>query len=92
MDEAITYLNQHGTSTSQIRLFEVWISGRAVRVELHDHGREADVLRYSALAFSPDIPEADRVVNEIGYSTGNPDQTVQGALMNLHWTVFEGKD
>jgi hypothetical protein len=89
MDEAIEYLNQHGTEAAQIQLFEVWVSGAAVRVELHDRGEDADVLRYSALAYSPEVPEADRRVNEKGFSLGNPDTTVRGALMNLHWTVFE---
>jgi hypothetical protein len=92
MDEVITYLNRHGTETSQIRLFEVWISDSAVRVELHDRGQEADAHRYHAEAFSPDIPEAKRVTNSYGYSIGGDDATVQGALVNVHWDVFKSAE
>ncbi|WP_143143646.1 hypothetical protein [Agrococcus sp. Marseille-P2731] len=59
MDQALDLLNamKDAEAASEVRNFDVWITGRPVRVELHDTGEGAGSLRYWAAAYSPDVPE-----------------------------------
>ena len=93
MDEILEYLNgiNGAEEASEVRTFDLYISGFGVRVEVHDHGERADSLRWQVQAFSPDIPEQERGVNAHGSSSGNPDPTLRGALMEVHWNVFTNR-
>jgi len=94
MSEILDFLKSRfrGGEPAEVRTFDLYINNYLVRVEVHDHGIDAGSLRYSAHAFSPDIPEADRVMNTRGESLGNPDGNLRMALENVHWNVFENRD
>lgn len=74
---------------AQITIYDVWIKGQQVRLELTDRGEVEGPLRYSVTAYSVDVPASERVVNTHGLSVGNPDRSIDGALSMVHWNVFE---
>lgn len=92
VNEILEYLNGLGGAeeAAQVQTFEVWLHGARVRVEVHDRGPSAGSVRFTAYAWAPDVPEADRTMNAVGESLGNPDSEVRTALMNVHWGVFRG--
>jgi hypothetical protein len=95
MDEIRDFLSSldAASEASRVHLYEVWIDSNLVRVDLKDRGPEASgPTRYSAQAYSVDMPETERVVNSKGLSLGNPDGTVIGALDNIHWWIFNTRD
>lgn len=53
-----------------------------IRMDLTDRGEDVGANRYSVMAYAPEIPEESRVVNSYGFTAGNPDDTIRGALMN----------
>lgn len=91
MDEVLSFFdNQSGMSEgSKISHYEVVIGNHAVRVEIFDRGEGSGSSRFSVIAYTPDVPEAEREVNSVGYAVGNPDPTLQGALHEVHWNVFK---
>ena len=94
MSDILDFLNSRfeGGEAAEVRIFDLYINNFQVRVEVNDHGADAGSLRYSAYAFSPDIPEADRIINTHGESLGNPDGSLRMALENVHWNVFEHRE
>lgn len=74
---------------AQITIYDVWIKSQQVRLELTDRGATQGAQRYAVTAYSVDVPATDRVINSHGLSIGNPDETIEGALSNVHWNVFE---
>ena len=66
----------------------VRIRGRDVTVNVHDRGPETGPIRYVAHAHWDDKDIADAVPNIDGYTVGEPDASVSGALFNLQWGVF----
>jgi hypothetical protein len=93
MDEIIEYLNEWagGVDASELRTFDLHIANFPVRVEVHDRGETGGSTRYSARAFSPDIPVADRVLDSRGEAVGNPEDSIPGALSNVRWSVFQDR-
>lgn len=91
MEEFLNYFagREGYEEPAQITIYDVWIKGQEVRLELTDRGAAAGRQRYSVTAYSVEVPEMDRVVNSHGLSIGNPDETIEGALSMVHWNVFE---
>lgn len=86
--EVLDELNSHGAEAAQVSTFSMWVKGGEVRVELFDHGPHAGATRFSAQAFTPDMPEGERSVNSKGLTIGNPGRDFREALDNLHWEIF----
>jgi uncharacterized membrane-anchored protein len=91
MEEILNYFagREGYVEPAQVTIYDVWIKGQQVRLELVDRGDAEAGQRYAVTAYSVDVPVADRVVNSHGLSIGNPDETIKGALFNVHWNVFE---
>ncbi|MCK8468267.1 hypothetical protein M0722_13790 [Microbacterium sp. KSW4-16] len=90
-DEVIEFLNSrsHASEAARVATYRVYLGSREVSVEVHDAGEGAGQNRYSALAYLSDIAEADRHNATNGFSLGNPDSTLRGALDNVHWWEIE---
>jgi hypothetical protein len=91
MEEMLNYFagREGYDEPAQVTIYVVWIKSQEVRLELADRGAAQGVQRYAVTAYSVDIPEADRMINSYGLSIGNPDETIEGALSNVHWNVFQ---
>lgn len=91
MDDVLNYFagRQGYEEPALVTTYDVWVRGQRVRLEVTDRGAAGGSTRYSATAFSVDVPESERDVNRRGLSVGNPDSTVVGALEMVHWNVFE---
>lgn len=95
MDQIVLeFLNDRsdGTEAASVRTYRVYIGSREVTVEVQDGGPDAGSGRYSVAAYFSDIPEVDRHAATQGYSIGNPDGDLVGALHNVHWWEFDRSD
>lgn len=90
MHEVMDYLKSKPgvNETYEVRIFDVWMDGEQIRVELYDGGEGEGSLRFSATARSMQVAVDEATTNTRGFTIGNPDSTVRGALMNLHWNIF----
>lgn len=90
-NEVIEFLNSRSKATEAARVssYRVYLGSREISVEVYDAGAGAGQNRYSALAYLSDIAEPDRHNATNGFSLGNPDSTVRGALDNVHWWEIE---
>ncbi|MCJ1715112.1 hypothetical protein [Curtobacterium sp. VKM Ac-2922] len=91
MDEVLEFFDGRDkfSEPSAVSFYDVERDGWGIRVEVTDRGAAADANRFSVVAYVPDIPEEERIVNQYAYTVGNPDSTITDALFNAHWIVFE---
>ncbi|MDQ0612780.1 hypothetical protein QF046_000421 [Microbacterium sp. W4I4] len=92
MDPAIEYLRSRRgfTDAASMTTYRVYIHNREVEVAIRDYGDDVTRGRFSAEARLVDVPDGrELVMNTFGLSLGNPDDSVEAALDNVHWNVFE---
>jgi hypothetical protein len=91
MDDVLSYFagRKGYEEPTKVTIYDVWVHGQQVRLEVMDRGEAEGRSRFSVTAFSVDVAEAEREVNSHGLSVGNPESTVQDALSMVHWNVFE---
>lgn len=90
IDEALQLFKAYGfeSPAQVVATYEMSYQGIDVRVEVRDYGTDISFVRYAATAWQPEIPVEDRKLNSQGFSIGNPADTPEGALQNIHWQVF----
>ena len=91
-EEVLAFLNdRRGASEAvRIRTFSVWLHNREVTVNVRDAGVGAPN-RFMAEAYFAGTRGEDRHTGNDGYTLGNPDHTLQGALDNIHWWQLEAE-
>ncbi len=90
MHEVMDYLKSMSgvNEAHEVHIFDVWMDGEQIRVELSDGGEGGGNQRFSATARSMQVAVEEAIHNTRGFTSGNPDSTARGALMNLHWNIF----
>lgn len=71
----------------------LWGPGGTIKVKINDYGEAAGDGRYTAYAqYADSQGRPEFVVNSYGASLGTPAATVDGALANINWDVFQESD
>lgn len=89
-DEVLDYLIRRDNATDAVRIktYSVYLGNREVIVNVRDTGG-GGLYRYQAEAYFADIDPRNRNHGVAGYSLGNVDHSIQGALDNIHWWELE---
>lgn len=73
---------------ARVRTYRLYINSREVVVNVYDHGPGTGSLRYAVEAYLAELTREERMGGTRGYTFGNPDSTLKGALLEAHWNEF----
>lgn len=95
MNDALEFFasKEDFSDVALVTTHRLWGPGGTIKVKVNDYGEAAGDGRFTAYAqYADPQGKPPFVVNSYGASLGTPAATVQGALENINWDVFQESD